>query len=149
MKKLGLLFLLLLFFGCDTNTDATVTGKWYTYAESGDYMELWIGEDRAMSYLSSVDEFLLYDLNREGKRLKFSLIESKLIDEHQFELEVIQTGDEMLKTIFISDTRIDSLKTYFLLSGDTPLLASTLEGNRQNMEELFIRLETSHAGHDH
>lgn len=149
MRKLGFLVLFFLLFGCNTKTDTVVTGKWYTYAESGDYMELWIGEDKAMSYLSSIDEFLLYNLNKEGNRLKFSLIESKLIDEHQFELEVIQKSEEMLQTIFISDTRIDSLKTYFLLAKDTPSLASTLEGNRQNMEELFSRLETSHAGHDH
>ena len=35
-----------LVMGCTQQSE--VTGKWYTYADSGDYMELWLGEDRAL-----------------------------------------------------------------------------------------------------
>lgn len=112
-------------------------------------MELWIGADKAMSYLSSIDEFLLYDLVREEDALKFSLIESRVIDNHAFELVITKQSDELLQTIFVSETKIDSMKTYFILSKQMPSLGGSLMENKENMDELFARLDGSHVGHGH
>lgn len=134
---------------CSDSSEGKVVGKWYTYADSGDYMELWLGEDKAISYLGGIDEFLLYDLSREGNKLKFNLIESRVINEHSFELHVTKSSEELLQTIFISETKIDSLKTYFVVSNATPDIKGSLEANAENMQELFSRMEGSHAGHGH
>lgn len=147
MRFLILITLGLFLVGCaDQNS---VQGKWYTYSESGDYMELWIAEDKALTYLSSIDEFLLYDLGQEGGVLDFSLIESRITDEHQFKLELIKVENELFQATFIGADRIDSLKTYFLVSKDIPQLAGSLSENRIQMEELLSRLEGSHEGHGH
>lgn len=146
MRILSIIFVLLL--AC-TETEKPIVGKWYTYAESGDYMELWLSEDKAMSYLSGVDEFLLYDLKRDGQSLKFSLIESRIINSHEFELKILKKGDQLLQATFVSETKTDSLKTYFLISDQAPDLKGSLAGNKENMEELFSRMEDSHAGHGH
>lgn len=138
-------------FSCGTaeKEKEGIRGKWYTYAESGDYMELWLSDDKAMSYLSGIDAFLLYDLERQGSTLKFDLIESKVIKEHKFELQVTKSSDELFQSIFVSETKVDSLKTYFLVSKEAPDLQGSLDANRIHMEELFERLEGSHEGHDH
>lgn len=112
-------------------------------------MELWLSDDKAMSYLSGIDAFLLYDLERQGSTLKFDLIESKVIKEHKFELQVTKSSDELFQSIFVSETKVDSLKTYFLVSKEAPDLQGSLDANRIHMEELFERLEGSHEGHDH
>ena len=148
MRALLIILIALAMFSCAME-DEKVEGKWYTYADNGDYMELWIGEDKAMSYLSGIDEFLLYDLAREGGTLSFSLIESRVINKHQFDLIITNQSEELLQTIFSSDTKVDSLKTYFLISNEAPVLEASLKENRENMEELFSRLDGSHAGHDH
>ena len=126
MKKLLLLGLILFLSGCVKKKDTQVRGKWYTYAESGDYMELWLGEDRAMSYLSGIDQFLLYDLKRDGKTLDFSLIESRIIDEHNFQLVVNKSSEELFQATFRSDNKVDSLKTYFLLDASIPDIKGSL-----------------------
>lgn len=149
MQKLLLVLLVGCLMACSGATEKSVNGKWYTYAENGDYMELWIGENLAMSYLSSIDEFLLYELNRNGEELKFSLLESRIINEHNFTLNIKKSSEELFQASFIGDNRVDSLKTYFLVSRDEFQLASTLEGNKDNMQELFSRMEDSHAGHNH
>ena len=124
MKSLTITVILTLLFACSPNGEQAiaVSGKWYTYAESGDYMELWLGEDKAMSYLSSIDQFLLYDLDRVADTLKFSLIESKVVDSHEFALKVLQKHKNLFQATFISDTKIDTLKTYFLVSEDIPVI---------------------------
>ncbi|MEM7298659.1 MAG: hypothetical protein AAF391_10385, partial [Bacteroidota bacterium] len=119
MKKSLIISLACLLLAC-SNEEEKVVGKWYTYAESGDYMELWMGEDKALSYLSSIDKFLLYDLSREGNSMRFSLIESAITNSHKFELQVTNKSDELLQTIFIGQGRIDSLKTYFIVSKEVP-----------------------------
>ncbi|MEQ9304473.1 MAG: hypothetical protein RJQ14_11225 [Marinoscillum sp.] len=136
---------------CSTKEEATsVKGKWYTYAESGDYMELWLGEDRAMSYLSGIDQFLLYDLQRDGSTLRFSLIESRIIDEHNFQLEITKSDEKLFQATFIGGDKVDSLKTYFLLDTKIPDIKPSLGENQALMNELFERLESgSHAGHGH
>lgn len=140
----------LLIAGCSKEESTAVKGKWYTYAESGDYMELWLGEERAISYLSGIDQFLLYDLKREGSKLKFSLIESRIIDEHSFQLDVTKSSEKLFQATFIGDNKVDSLKTYFLLDAKTPDIKPSLDGNEDLMNELFERLESgSHAGHGH
>lgn len=151
MKRYLIISLFLFVFSCSTAEEEKegIWGKWYTYAESGDYMELWLSEDKAMTYLSRIDAFLLYDLERQGNTLNFDLIESKVINEHQFQLQVTKSSDELFQSIFVSNTRVDSLKTYFLVSQEVPELGSSLEANRIHMEELFERLEGSHEGHDH
>ncbi|MEQ9465868.1 MAG: hypothetical protein RLN88_00570 [Ekhidna sp.] len=147
MRLLSLVFVLLL--AC-SEAEKPLAGKWYTYAESGDYMELWLGEDKAMSYLSGIDQFLLYDLEREGKTLRFSLIESRIIDEHNFHLEITKSDGELFQATFIGDNKVDSLKTYFLLDAEVPAIKGSLEGNQSLMNEMFERLESgSHAGHGH
>ena len=151
MKRYLIISLFLFVFSCSTaeKEEEGIWGKWYTYAESGDYMELWLSDDKAMSYLSGIDAFLLYDLERQGSTLKFDLIESKVIDEHQFQLQVTKSSDELFQSIFVSETKVDSLKTYFLVSKEAPDLHGSLDANRIHMEELFERLEGSHDGHDH
>lgn len=136
---------------CSTKEEATsVKGKWYTYAESGDYMELWLGEDKAMSYLSGIDQFLLYDLKREDNNLYFSLIESRVIDEHNFQLAITKSDEKLFQATFIGGEKVDSLKTYFLLDTKIPDIKSSLDENQALMNELFERLESgSHAGHGH
>lgn len=148
MKKLFIVSLVWLVVSCSSKEEKVV-GKWYTYAESGDYMELWMGEDKALSYLSSIDQFLLYDLSREGNSMRFSLIESTITDSHEFELQVTNKSDELLQAIFIGQGRTDSVKTYFVVSNEKPDIKGSLAANRDNMEELFSRLEESHEGHDH
>lgn len=136
--------------GCGGGENTSVKGKWYTYAESGDYMELWLGEDRAMSYLSGIDQFLLYDLKREGSKLNFSLIESRIIDEHNFQLDVTKSDEKLFQATFIGGDKVDSLKTYFLVDAKMPVIKETLDQNQDLMNELFERLESgSHAGHGH
>ena len=149
MRNALTLGLLVLLVSCNSKETASVKGKWYTYAESGDYMELWLGEDKAMSYLSGIDEFLLYDLKRDGNVLKFSLIESRITDEHQFQLNVTKSSGELFQATFIGGEKIDSLKTYFLLDSKVPEIKASLEANRDNMQELLSRMEGSHAGHGH
>ncbi len=149
MKKFLFGTLVVFLFGCSTGEGDSVTGKWYTYAESGDYMELWLSDDKAMTYLSSIDEFLLYDLKRKESLLSFSLIESRITDEHQFQLDIQKTTEELFQAIFIGSGKVDSLKTYFLVSKDIPALGSSLEANRENMMELLERMEGSHDGHGH
>lgn len=145
----SLIISLLLLLAC-SNQEESVTGKWYTYAESGDYMELWVGEEKALSYLSGIDQFLLYDLKREGNSLKFSLIESQIIDEHNFRLDITQSSDELFQATFVGDKKVDSLKTYFLIDANTPDIKGSLSENNGLMQELFQRLENgSHAGHGH
>lgn len=151
MKRNLIISLFLFAFSCSTaeKEKEGIRGKWYTYAESGDYMELWLSDDKAMSYLSGIDAFLLYNLERQGSTLKFDLIESKVINEHKFELQVTKSSDELFQSIFVSETKVDSLKTYFLVSKEAPDLQGSLDANRIHMEELFERLEGSHEGHDH
>ncbi|MEQ6166722.1 hypothetical protein AAOE16_05960 [Ekhidna sp. MALMAid0563] len=150
MKKILFLGLILIFAGCVTKESNSVKGKWYTYAESGDYMELWLGEDKGMSYLSGIDQFLLYDLNRDGKTLDFSLIESRIIDEHNFQLVVNKSSEELFQATFIGDNKVDSLKTYFIIDANIPDLKGSLNENQDLMNEMFERLESgSHAGHGH
>ncbi|WP_420318077.1 hypothetical protein [Ekhidna sp.] len=150
MKKILFLGFILIFAGCVTKESSSVKGKWYTYAESGDYMELWLGEDKAMSYLSGIDQFLLYDLKRDGKTLDFSLIESRIVDEHSFQLIVNKSSEELFQATFIGDNKIDSLKTYFLLDRMVPDIKGRLGENQELMNELFERLESgSHVGHGH
>ncbi|MEP0986577.1 hypothetical protein [Ekhidna sp.] len=150
MRSLFIIAITLLIISCSSSEERKVIGKWYTYAESGDYMELWLSEDKAMTYLSSIDQFLLYDLKRDENRLKFSLIESKFIEEHNFELAINKSDEELFQATFIGDQKIDSLKTYFLLDREVPVIKSTLSENASLMEELFVRLESgSHAGHGH
>lgn len=151
-KFFSLIVILLLISSCSSKKEETtiVAGKWYTYAESGDYMELWLGEDKAMSYLSAIDQFLLYDLQRDGSSLRFSLIESRIIDDHTFQLDVTKSDEKLFQATFIGDNRTDSLKTYFLIDAKTPNIGESLDANRPLMEELFTRLEGgSHAGHGH
>ncbi|MEP1033713.1 hypothetical protein [Ekhidna sp.] len=135
--------------GCNTSDHKPITGKWYTYAESGDYMELWLGDDKAMSYLSSIDEFLLYELNRDDSLLSFSLIESRITEAHEFQLRVEKSSDELFQAIFIGEGKVNPLKTYFLVSSETPRLSGSLETNKENMLELLSRMEGSHDGHGH
>ncbi|SNT12733.1 hypothetical protein SAMN05421640_2400 [Ekhidna lutea] len=150
MNKLYQTFLVLLVIGCAAKESPEITGKWYTYAESGDYMELWLGEDKAMSYLSGIDQFLLYDLKRDGKTLDFSLIESRVVDEHNFKLQVNKSSEELFQATFIGDNKVDSLKTYFLINRKTPDIKGSLAENQELMNEMFERLESgSHAGHGH
>ena len=149
MRNALTLGLLVLFVSCNTKEATPVKGKWYTYAESGDYMELWLGEDKAISYLSGIDEFLLYDLKRDGNVLKFSLIESRITDEHQFQLNVNKSSEELFQATFIGGEKVDSLKTYFLVDSKVPEIKASLEANRDNMQELLSRMEGSHAGHGH
>ncbi|WP_370089792.1 hypothetical protein [Ekhidna sp.] len=140
----------LLIFACGKEESTSVKGKWYTYAESGDYMELWLGEERAMSYLSGIDQFLLYDLKREGSKLNFSLIESRIIDKHNFQLDVTKSDEKLFQATFIGGDKVDSLKTYFLVDAKMPVIKETLDQNQDLMNELFERLESgSHAGHGH
>lgn len=149
MKTLLSIVLFSLIVACSTNETTSVKGKWYTYAESGDYMELWLGDDKAMSYLSGIDEFLLYDLKRDGNVLKFSLIESRITDEHQFQLNVTKSSEKLFQATFIGGEKVDSLKTYFLVDSKVPEIKASLEANRDNMQELLSRMEGSHAGHGH
>ncbi|WP_424961886.1 hypothetical protein [Ekhidna sp.] len=150
MKKVLLLGLILSFSGCVTKEDTQVQGKWYTYAESGDYMELWLGKDRAMSYLSGIDQFLLYNLKREDNILYFSLLESRITDQHNFQLEITKSDEQLLQATFRSDNRVDSLKTYFLIDANIPDIKESLDKNQHLMNELFERLESgSHARHGH
>lgn len=148
MRTIITIVFLVLLLGC-SGEKASISGKWYTYAESGDYMELWLGENKAMSYLSSIDEFLLYELEREGNLLSFSLIESRIIDKHEFKLKVEKSSDELFQAIFMGEGKIDSLKTYFLVARETPDLKGSLEANKENMLELLARMEGSHDGHGH
>lgn len=135
---------------CSSGTDVQMNGKWYTYTESGDYMELWLGDDKAITYLSAIDEFLLYDLRREGSLMSFSLIESKRFDEHEFSLDVQQSSQKLFQSIFVGGPRVDSVKTYFLVDAQKMDVKPTLAENQQLMDELFQRLESgSHAGHGH
>lgn len=149
MRNALILGLLVLLISCNTKETTSVKGKWYTYAESGDYMELWLGDDKAMSYLSGIDEFLLYDLKRDGNVLKFSLIESRITDEHQFQLIVNKSSEELFQATFIGGEKVDSLKTYFLVDSKVSEIKASLEANRDNMQELLSRMEGSHAGHGH
>ena len=148
MRPFVLAVIFMLALGCDSKKEM-ILGKWYTYAENGDYMELWVGEDKALAYLAGIDQFMLYDLEREGDHLSFSLIDSRVVESHQFELIVTKKSVEIMQGIFISESRIDSLKTYFLISEETPNLASTLSGNRHNIQELLAGREGSHDGHGH
>ncbi len=134
--------------GCTSNENS-ITGKWYTYAESGDYMELWLADDKAMSYLSSIDEFLLYELDRDGNLLSFTLIESKIADNHTFKLKVEKSSEELFQAVFIGERKTDTLKTYFLVDRAAPEIKATLEANKENMRELLSRMEGSHEGHGH
>jgi hypothetical protein len=150
MKKLLLIGLIATLASCASKTDQQVVGKWYTYAESGDYMELWLGDDKAITYLSAIDEFLLYDLKREGSLMRFSLIESRRFDEHEFSLDVQQSSPKLFQSIFVGGPKVDSMKTYFLVDPVKPTIQSTIEENQSLMDELFQRLESgSHAGHGH
>ncbi len=149
MRKFILLIFIII-LGCTAGTEVKIYGKWYTYTESGDYMELWLDEDKAITYLSSIDEFLLYDLKREGSLMNFSLMESRRFEEHEFSLDVQQSSQKLFQSIFIGGPSIDSAKTYFLVDGKKPTILSTLEENQLLMDELFQRLESgSHAGHGH
>lgn len=148
MRALAIIILIVLVGGCSSE-EKSIKGKWYTYAESGDYMELWLGEDKAMSYLSSIDEFLLYELKRDGNILSFSLIESRIAKEHNFQLKVEKSSDELFQAVFTGEGKIDPLKTYFLISKETPDLNASLEANKGNMLELLSRMEGSHDGHGH
>ncbi len=148
--KFNFIFILFVLVGCVTKENTQVKGKWYTYAESGDYMELWLGEGKAMSYLSGIDQFLLYDLKRNDDTLDFSLIESRIIEDHNFQLIVTKSGEELFQATFIGDNKIDSLKTYFLVDANVPDIKGSLDENQKLMNELFQRLESgSHAGHGH
>ena len=149
MKKITLLALVLM-LGCTAGTEVEMHGKWYTYTESGDYMELWLGDDKAITYLSAIDEFLLYDLERDGSLMSFTLKESKRFDEHEFSLDVQQASQKLFQSIFVGGPRVDSLKTYFIVDGAKVDIRPTLEENQSLMNELFERLESgSHAGHGH
>lgn len=148
MRKLFVGVIAVFLLGCSAE-EHSVTGKWYTYAESGDYMELWMSEDKAMSYLSSIDEFLLYSIERKGSLMSFSLIESRIANEHQFQLDVQKSSDELFQAVFIGSGKVDSLKTYFLVSRELPMLGNSLAANKDNMQELLERMEGSHEGHDH
>lgn len=149
MKKLVLVALVIL-MGCSSGTESSTYGKWYTYTESGDYMELWLGDDKAITYLSAIDEFLLYDLKREGSLMSFSLLESKRFEEHEFSLDVQQSSQKLFQSIFVGGPKVDSVKTYFLVDAEKPNVQSTLAENQALMDELFQRLESgSHAGHGH
>lgn len=150
MKRSVIIAFVFLLIGCTTEVDNQVYGKWYTYAESGDYMELWLGEENAITYLSAIDEFLLYDLKREGSLMSFSLIESKRFDEHEFSLDVQQSSEKLFQSIFVGGPRIDSVKTYFIVDAEKVNVKPTLAENQELMDELFQRLESgSHAGHGH
>lgn len=150
MKGLVIIFSIFLLLGCSSKVDNQVYGKWYTYAESGDYMELWLGDDKAITYLSAIDEFLLYDLKREESLMSFSLIESKRFDEHEFSLDVQQSGEKLFQSIFIGGPKVDSMKTYFLVDATKLDVKPTLTENQALMDELFKRLDSgSHAGHGH
>ena len=143
------LLVILIIVSCSATDGIDAKGKWYTYNESGDYMELWIGEELALSYLSSIDEFFLYKLKKQGEMLTFSLVESRVIDQHTFDLKLLKREEKILQASFISKTKTDSLKTYFIVSSNIPDLKGTLEENKVNMAELFSRLEDSHVGHGH
>ena len=150
MRKVICIVSVLILLSCSKEETTQISGKWFTYAESGDYMELWIGQDKAMSYLSGIDQFLLYDLKRNGNHLNFSLIESQVVDKHEFSLEVTKSSEELLQATFRSENKTAPKKTYFLLDKETPNLKGTLAENRDLMEEMFARLESgSHAGHGH
>lgn len=150
MKRILFIAITALVLSCSSNEERKVIGKWYTYAESGDYMELWLSEDKAITYLSSIDQFLLYDLKREESSLKFSLLESKFIEEHNFELAINKSDEELFQATFIGDQKVDSLKIYFLVDREVPPIKNTLSENAPLMDELFSRLESgSHAGHGH
>lgn len=102
-----------------------------------------------MTYLSSIDEFLLYDLKRDRNTLDFSLIESRITDKHNFQLNVSQSSEELFQAVFIGEGKVDSLKTYFIVSSEIPEIKNSLSENRENMDKLLSRMEGSHAGHGH
>lgn len=150
MNRIVAIIFVLLLVGCSSKGDSEVHGKWYTYTESGDYMELWLGDDKAITYLSAIDEFLLYDLKRDGSLMSFSLIESKRFEEHQFSLDVQQSSEKLFQSIFLGGPSVDSMKTYFIVDAQKLDVKPTLTENQELMSELFQRLEgESHTGHGH
>ncbi|MFK7952849.1 MAG: hypothetical protein AB8B73_08375 [Ekhidna sp.] len=150
MNKIVATLCVLILTACTSRTDTQMYGKWYTYTESGDYMELWLGDDKAITYLSAIDELLLYNLERENSLMSFSLVESRRFDEHEFSLDVQQANDKMFQSIFVGGPSIDSLKTYFLVDASKIEVKSSIAENQYLVDELFQRLENgSHAGHGH
>ena len=149
MKKVLILCLIGL-VGCSEQAD--YRGKWFSFSDEGDYQELWIGEGKALSYLTKVDKLLLYSYTVSGDSLKFSLIESDFIDSHEFVLRIKSQEGEAMVTEFISDTRINPVKTYFLVEKEVPQLVDNLAGNLMFREEIFAREAgggQSHEGHGH
>lgn len=113
---------------------------------------MWIGEGKALSYLTKVDKMLVYSYTVSGDSLKFSLIESDFIDSHEFALRIKDIQGEAMMTEFISDTRIDPVKTYFIIDKEVPTIAENLADNLKFRAEIFTREAAggqSHEGHNH
>ena len=149
MKKVLILFLIGL-VGCSEQAD--YRGKWFSFSDEGDYQELWIGEGKALSYLTKVDKLLLYSYTVSGDSLKFSLIESDVYDSHEFALRIKNQEGEAMVTEFVSGDRVIPVKTYFLVDKGVPQLADNLADNLKYREEIFAREAgggQSHEGHGH
>lgn len=149
MKKAYILLFVGL-LGCGSRPD--FQGKWFSFSDEGDYQELWIGEGRALSYLTKVDKLLVYEYRESGDSLKFKLLDSDFIDSHEFALKLEKMEGEVMVTQFISDTRIDPVKTYFLIDRSSPAIARTLSDNLSFRAEIVAREAgggQSHEGHNH
>jgi hypothetical protein len=127
------------------------TGKWYSYSDEGDYQEFWVGEDRALSYFIKVDKFFLYEYTRSGDSLKFNLIESDVVNSHQFTLLIKDLQENVMVTGFIGDTKNDPVKSFFRISEQVEI-ATDLAGNFKYRDEIIGREAAggqSHEGHNH
>ena len=148
--KVPVVVLVLLCWSCGSTP--SVQGKWYSYSDNGDYQELWLSENRALSYLTVIDKMLLYEYSQVGDSLKFNLIESDVYDSHEFILRIKDMEENLLISEFISGDRIDTLKTYFRISAEPILIPDQLQNCLLFRNEIVARESAggqSHEGHNH
>lgn len=150
MKNFLFLIIALGLFACTSSP--SYYGKYYSFSDAGDYSELWIGDGRALTYVPSIDQFFLYAYQESGDTLHFDLIESEILEQHQFSLKIRRIEDNALVTAFIAQAKQDTLKPYFVIDRAVPEIFPTLAENSALFEEIRNREAAgghSHEGHNH
>ncbi len=149
MKTLLISISLLILISCGHKPHHT--GKWYSYSDDGDYQEFWIGEKLAFSYFMKVDKMFLYEYEASGDSLKFNLIESDVVNTHQFTLLIKDLQEGVMITGFVGDSKQDPVKSFFRISEDVEI-AKNLSANLKFRDEIVGREAAggqSHEGHNH
>lgn len=133
-------------FGCKNYTPEEIEGKWYAYADnqydnSDYYMELWISDSLALSYQSSVDEFQTYKFSLNDNKMNFQLIDSYMMDEHNFTLKIEGLKEGELFTKLVGPTLSNPKLTYHFICRDMAEFFPELSRNEHLLEEIHNRLK--------